>query len=318
MRIFIAGATGALGRPVVRILLAHGHDLVGLTRSPERARALASSGVRPVVGNALDGETLEALVAAERPDQVLHLLTALPPGGPQRKSQLTATNELRTKGTANLIRAAIAGGAHRLVAESFVAVYGSVPAGHRIAEDEPLPPVGSRVFAETIEALRWLEAQLEQARSSGRLTTVAMRIGLFYGSDVPATQELVRQARAGRLFVPRDFTGVGPFVHVDDAARAIVAAIEHPHPSAVYNVADDEPVPFSTFVAGLAAKSGAPRARHVPAWLVRLVAPVIAELGTATLMVSNERIKRELGWTLRYPTIDTGLAEAAGPAAEAA
>jgi nucleoside-diphosphate-sugar epimerase len=154
-----------------------------------------------------------------------------------------------------------------------------------------------------------MEEQLQTVRASGRLTTVALRIGFFYGSDVPSTQELVRQALARRLFVPRGFAGVAPFVHVDDAAAAVVAAIEAPDPSAIYNVADDEPVALTAFLDKLTRAVGAPPVRHVPAWLVRLTAPVIAEFGSTTLMLANDRIKRELGWTLRYPTIDEGLRE---------
>ena len=130
MRIFIAGATGTLGRPVVRLLRSRGHEVVGLTRSPERARALDTLGVHAVVGDALDRDAVSALVAAARPDRVLHLLTALPPGGPTRKRHLTSTNELRIRGTANLIHAAMEAGAARLVAESFVGVYGRVSSKH--------------------------------------------------------------------------------------------------------------------------------------------------------------------------------------------
>src|SRR5512134_854068 len=115
MRIFIAGATGTLGRPVVRLLLARGHELVGLTRSPERARALTAQGAHGVVGDALDGPRLRALVADARPDQVLHLLTALPPDGPTRTRHLAQTNELRTTGTRHLVEAALQAGATRLV-----------------------------------------------------------------------------------------------------------------------------------------------------------------------------------------------------------
>ena len=318
MKIFIAGATGTLGRPVVRLLLARGHEVVGLTRSPERARAMSAQGVRAVVGDALDGPGVQALVAEARPDQVLHLLTALPPDGPTRKRHLAQTNELRTRGTRHLVEAAIRAGAERLVAESFVGVYGAAPADHRIAEDEPLPSIEPGLFAETIGALRTMETELELVRSAGRLTTVALRIGFLYGSGVPATRTLVRQARARRLFVPREFTGVGPFVHVEDAAAAIVAAVEHPAPSAVYNVVDDEPRSMTAVLAELASAVGAPPPRHVPLWLVRLAAPLMARFGTSTLMLSNDRIKRELGWRPRYPTVEAGLAEVTRLAAEAA
>jgi nucleoside-diphosphate-sugar epimerase len=147
---------------------------------------------------------------------------------------------------------------------------------------------------------------------------VALRIGFLYGSDVPSTQDLVRQARAGRLFLPREFAGLGPFVHVDDAASAVVAAVEHPTPSPVYNVVDDQPVALKKFLAELARAVDAAPPRHIPRWLVKLAAPVMAEFGSATLTLANDRIKRELGWKPRYPTVETGLAEVRRLAAEAA
>jgi nucleoside-diphosphate-sugar epimerase len=252
-----------------------------------------------------------------QPDQVLHLLTALPPGGPQRKSHLAATNMLRTAGTANLIRAATVAGARRLVAESFAGVYGVPRAGTMMAEEDPLPPIPTGWLADSIAALRSLESQLQGARSSA-FTTVALRIGFLYGSDVPATRDLVRHARTGRLFLPRDLPGVASFVHADDAARAIVAAVEHPGPSEVYNVADDEPTRLVAFIDKLTKATGAPPPRHVPSWLVRIAAPVMAEFGSASLMLANGRLKRELGWAPRYPTVDAGLVEVRHATAEAA
>jgi nucleoside-diphosphate-sugar epimerase len=309
MRIFIAGATGTLGRPVVRLLLSNGHELIGLTRSAERARSLTAAGVRPVVANALDAPALRAAVIDAHPDVVVHLLTALPAAGPFRKSQLVPTNELRTKGTANLIEASIAAGAQRLVVESFATVYGQAPPDRLLVEDEPLLPVGSGPDGDTINTLRVMEEQLQRTRSAGQLTTVVLRIGYLYGSDVPGTQELARQARAGWLFVPRSFVGVGPFVHVDDAASAIVAAIERRDPSAVYNVAGDEPLELRTFLEQLAKAVGARPPRHIPRWVVSLAAPMLASFGTKSLLLSNERIKQELGWTPRYPTVQSGMIE---------
>jgi nucleoside-diphosphate-sugar epimerase len=309
MKLFVAGATGTLGRPVVRLLLAHGHELVGLTRSAERAKALTDSGVHGVVGDALDAAALKRLVVQAHPDQVVHLLTALPAAGPMRKSQLVPTNELRTRGTPNLIEASVAGGARRLVVESFATVYGAAPSDRLLTEDDPLPPVGSGPAADTINALRTMEGQLRGARASGQLTTVALRIGYLYGSEVPGTQQLARQARSGWMFVPRNFTAAGPFVHVEDAASAIVAAIERPDPSAVYNVADDEPTALTAFLAELSRAVGARPPRHVPGWLVSLIAPMLAQFGTTTIKLSNERLKRELGWVPQYPTVRDGMRE---------
>ncbi|RPI47598.1 MAG: NAD(P)-dependent oxidoreductase, partial [Acidobacteria bacterium] len=231
MRMFVAGATGTLGRPVVRALVSRGHDVIGLTRTQEGARRIKDMGARAVVGNALDAERLKALVVEARPDVVVHLLTALPPGGVTRKSQLRQTNELRTAGTANLIAASLAGGAHRIVAESFVGVYSGGSFSRPVSEDAPLPPPPEGPFRDTVLALRSLEDQLRAATASSGIETVALRIGFLYGSDVPSTRLMIDQARAGRLFLPAGLSGIAPFVHNDDAAAAIVAAIERPNVS---------------------------------------------------------------------------------------
>jgi nucleoside-diphosphate-sugar epimerase len=309
MKIFVAGATGTLGRPVLHLLLSRGHEVVGLTRSERGRRSLQQLGARAVVGDALDAEAVRSAVMATRPDQIVHLLTALPAGGALRPRQLQPTNELRVAATANLLAAAIAVGARRLVAESFVGVYGSGSGSGPLSEDDPLPPVTSGPLAATVRALRSLENQLHTARASQLIETVALRIGLLYGPDVPSTRALIDQAAAGRLFIPRNLSGIVPFVQIGDAASAIVLAIEHPNPSATYNIVDDEPIALTAFLAAMTGVIGAPPPRHVPMWLVKLAAPVIAEGGSARLLLSNAKARRELGWSLRFPRVPEGLAD---------
>jgi nucleoside-diphosphate-sugar epimerase len=229
-----------------------------------------------------------------------------------RKSQLRQTNELRTAGTANLIAASLAGGAHRIVAESFVGVYSGGSFSRPVSEDAPLPPPPEGAFKDTVLALRSLEDQLRAATASSGIETVALRIGLLYGSDVPSTRLMIDQARAGRLFVPAGLSGIAPFVHNDDAAAAIVAAIERPNVSRVYNVVDDRAIPVAEFLAALAAAASAPAPRRIPHWVVRLVAPVIAAMGSARLLLDNSKAERELGWALLYPTVTDGLKELRG------
>jgi 2-alkyl-3-oxoalkanoate reductase len=318
MRVFIAGATGTLGRPTVKLLKAHGHEVIGLTRSPARAKALVALGARAVIGDALDRVTMIRLVRDARPDQLLHLLTALPRAGALRKHDLDATNELRIHGTANLVHGAISAGVRRIVAESFVGIYGGAASESKTSEDVVIPPAGSGILAEAGVAMRSLEDQMRDARASGRIDTVALRIGFLYGSDVPSTQDMVKQARARRLFVPRDFGAVGSFVHADDAAAAIVAAVEQEHPSPLYNVVDDEPIALTAFLDKLTAVVAARPPRHVPAWILKFAAPVMAEFGRGSIRLANDRIKRELGWTPRYPTVDQGLVELAQHEATAA
>ena len=318
MRIFIAGATGTLGRPVVRKLLTRGHDVFGMTRSGPGAVALNAAGVHGIVADALDQTAVRAAVAAARPDVVVHLLTALPVAGPFRPFQLKPTNVLRTTGTANLLGAAVAAGASSFVAESFATVYGIRKFAEPVDESAPLVPVRRGPLRDTILALRSLEDQLRAARDGRMLETVALRIGFLYGSGVPGTKEMAAQARAGRLFVPRSLHGVSTFVHLDDAADGIVAAIERPSPAPVYNLADDAPIELVRFIDLLAETVGAPRPRSIPAWVVRLAAPVMAEFGVAELRLSNRRAKQELGWSLRYPDLRGGLRELRTSLVEAA
>jgi len=307
MRIFIAGATGTLGRPVVRRLVSLGHEVVGLTRSEKGARALEAAGARGVIGDALDREGLRAAVVAARPEQVLHLLTALPPVI-LRARHLEATNHLRIVGTPNLIEAAVAAGARRIVAESFVGVYGKARFDHPATEDEPLPPVGRGALRQTVAALRTMEEELRAARDGGKIDTVSLRLGFLYGPDVPSTRDFVEQARAGKLAAPV-LPGLAANLQIDDAASAILAAIERPRPSPVYNVVDDEPMPLQENLMLLAQAIGARPPRLLPGWLVRLAAPVVAELGSMRLVLSNAKARRELGWAPLYPDARAGLAE---------
>ena len=315
MRIFVAGATGTLGRPVVKRLVAAGHTVTGLTRSRDRARSIEAIGARAVVGDALDADTLRQIVIEDRPEVVVHLLTALP-AAVLRPSHLRATNRIRTEGTANLLRAAIDAGAKRIVAESFVGIYGAAPPAHVITEDEPLPPATPGPFVEALTAVRDMEAQLLRARA--RIETVSLRIGYFYGPGVPSTDGMIDQARRGRLFKPAGADGIGPFVHIDDAAAGVVSAIEHRAPSAVYNVVDDEPIGLVNFLELMTKTVGAPPPRPLPAWLVRLMAPVMAAFATTKLRLSNAKAKRELGWSPRYPTVRDGIVTLTSRSAEAA
>jgi nucleoside-diphosphate-sugar epimerase len=311
MKVLIAGATGALGQPLVRALVRRGHEVIGMTRTAAKRPLLESLGARVAIADALDRDRLEAVVADAAPTHLVHLLTALPPAGPMRARDLRATNELRVHGTANLLHAAINARATRLVAESFVAVYGRVDFDRPRGEETPLAPPPDGGFHEAALALRSLEDQLAQARSSKRIETVALRYGGFYGPEVPSLLALVSMLRARRVFLPRGADGVASFVHVDDAAEVTVAALEHPSPAAVYNIVDDEPMPLARFVGLLAAAIGAPPPRTLPAWVFRLIAPLMADAVSTRMPLSNAKAKRELGWRLAYPTVHDGLRDLA-------
>jgi nucleoside-diphosphate-sugar epimerase len=311
MKVFVAGATGTLGRPVVRRLLARGHEVIGLTRSPSKRGLIESLGARAVTGDALDKEAMLRIVRETAPTHVAHLLTALPAFAPLRASQLKATNELRERGTENLLAASVAAGVKRMVLESFLGVYGSGPPDLLLTEDSPLPPIPDRSQTRDVAlALRSLESQAAQAAQAGRLECVVLRFGLFYGPEVPSTAELARRLRARQVFVPKGADGAASFIHIEDAAAATVAALEHPSPGGVYNIVDDEPVAMTEYLSLMAQAFEAPPPRTAPVWLIRAVAPLMAGMAFNRLTLSNAKARRELGWRPKHPSM-RGVADLA-------
>ncbi len=312
MRVFVAGGTGALGRPLLRALHGRGHEVFALTRHPEKHSLIEALGARVVFGDALDASGLVRAVGAVEPSHIVHLLTALPPGGPLRSKDLRSTDRLRVEGTANLLRAAVEAGAKRIVAESFMGVYGTAGSAELRNEDSPLAPVPRRsALGPSINALRTLEKTLLDAREAGSIEAVVLRYGLVYGPEVPSTVAMTRRLRKRQVFVPGGANGVASFVHADDAAQATVAVLEADQPSAVYNVVDDEPLPLMAYLSLSSQLARAPLPRKAPAWLIRLAAPILAEAFFTQLPLSNSRAKNELGWTLAYPTLREGLPQTA-------
>jgi len=296
-----------MGQPLVRALVRGGHDVIGLTRTPSKRALLESLAARAAVADALDAEALRRAVAEAAPTHVVHLLTALPAAGPMRPSDLRATNELRERGTANLIRAAIDARVTRIVAESFIGVYGRADFDRPRSEDDPLPPPTDGGFREALLAIRSMEDQLAQARRTRQIETVALRFGGIYGPDVASLQATVKMLRARRVFLPKHTNSLMTFVHVDDAAAATIAALEHPSPSAVYNIVDDEAMSLPAFLGIVASAVGAPPPRSMPAWIFRLIAPLMAEVLAVRMPLSNAKAKRELGWHPAYPTVREGM-----------
>ena len=309
MRIFVAGATGALGRPVVRRLTEVGHEVTGMTRSPEKRRLLEGLGARPVVADALNAAAAQRAVGEARPDAVLNLLTALPSAGPTRARQLRATNEVLQRGTANLIRGARAGGARRMVAESFIGIYG-FGTGEVVTEGAPLPrPDPNTGVGAGRAAMRSLEGQVLGAEG---IEGIVLRYGAFYGPGVGTTEAWVERLRRRKLPLPGGGPGIVSWIHIEDAAAATVAALERGRPGEVYNVVDDQPAALGEVVGSLAAAIGAPPPRSIPVWVARLLAPYAAAYTTRTnLRVSNEKAKRELEWAPVFPTYREGLKQVA-------
>jgi nucleoside-diphosphate-sugar epimerase len=313
MHIFVAGATGTLGLPLVRELVARGHTVTGLTRSPHKRALLEALGAQAVVAAALDAPGLERAVRAAAPTHVVHMLTALPMRGPLREQDLVATNWLRVQGTANLLRAAIAAGARRIVGESFIYVYGYGDHGTRLLAEDDLPPIRERNagLRATVEALRSLEQQLLDADHQGLIETVVLRYGLTYGPGNASTRAMVELLRRRRLPLVRGARGIAALVHNDDAAAATIAALERGRPGAIYNIVDDEPVAFNTYIAALAEAAGALRPLVAPRWLLRLFAPAAVESTMTRLPLSNARAREELAWQPRFPTYREGMRQMA-------
>ncbi len=304
MRVFVAGATGVVGRQLVPQLIAAGHQVTATTRSADKAAALRAAGADAAVVDGLDAIAVGEAVARAQPDVVMHQMTALAGGFDLRHFERTfaGTNELRTTGTGNLLAAAQAAGTRRVIVQSY-AGWPAGRAGARVAtEDDPFDPDPPQAMRSTLEAIR----HAEHAVVSGPMEGIALRYGSLYGPG--ATDLMVQMLRKRQVPVIGDGAGVWSFLHVQDAASAAVAALGDV-PSGVYNVTDDEPAPVSQWLPVLAAAVGAKPPLHVPAWLGRLVAGEAAvSMMTQIRGASNAKAKRELGWQLAWPTWRDGFA----------
>lgn len=309
MRVFVAGASGAIGRHLVPQLLDNGHEVVAMTRSPEKADALRAVGAYPVVVDGLDRDAVIAAVNGADPEVVVHQMTALTDiGNPRRfDAEFAVTNELRTKGTDNLIEAARATGARRLIAQSYAGWPNAREGGPVKTEEDPLDPDPPAAMRRTLDAIRYLEQAVVGAEG---LEGVVLRYGGFYGplADMPA--KFVETIRKRRFPVVGGGGGVWSFVHLDDAAAATVAAVERGAPG-IYNIVDDDPAPVAEWLPGLAAALGAKPPRRVPAWLGRLAGGEAAlSVMTQVRGSSNAKAKRDLAWEPRHPSWRQGFRQA--------
>jgi nucleoside-diphosphate-sugar epimerase len=313
MRVFVAGATGVIGRPLVTRLLEAGHEVVGSTRSPERADQLGALGVKPALVDARDTDALRAVVMEAEPEVVINQLTSLPDKIDYRKPAETfgPSNELR--GTVGPVLAGLAAeaGARRLISQSVCFYYAST--GKRAhSEEDPLVELPPEVpLSQGITAQTTLErATLETPGLEG----MVLRYGYFYGPGVGSVPGgfTVDEVRRRRYPIVGKGTGIFSLVHVEDAATATVAAVERGAPG-IYNVCDDEPAPQAEWLHGYAEAIGAKPPRRVPIWLAKLIAGRQAVLLATRLEgASNEKAKRELGWQPRYPSWREGFPEGVG------
>jgi 2-alkyl-3-oxoalkanoate reductase len=309
--VFVAGASGAIGRPLVDRLIAAGHEVVGMTRREGRAAEIRDAGADCVVCDVFDTEALTDAMTAAKPEVVVHELTSLPARiDPRRGETYAATNRLRTEGTANLVAAARAAGARRFVSQSIAFIYA---------------PVGPMVVAESAPVLEEISGHLgegmaatldgeRQVLAADGLEGLVLRYGYFYGPGTSFAPDgtMAEDVRRRRFPIVGSGEGRMSFVHVEDASAATVAACERGGPG-VYNVCDDEPAPMREWIPVYAEVIGARRPFRVPVWLARVFAgKTLARMMTELRGASNAKAKRELGFEPRYPSWRQGFAEALG------
>jgi 2-alkyl-3-oxoalkanoate reductase len=308
MKVFVAGATGALGRQLLPMLVKDGHEVTGMTRTPAKEDLLRSLGARPAVADAFDPEAVAQAVAEAEPEVVIHELTDLT-GTFARNidKSFASTNRLRTEGLDHLLAAARAAGARRFIAQSFAGWPFKRVGGPVKDEDAPLDDSPPKTITETLAAIRHVEGV---TRADG-IEGLALRYGGFYGPGtslaVDPPGELTEMIRKRRFPLVGNGAGVWSLIHIADAAAATAAALERGAPG-VYNVVDDDPVPVSVFVSEVAKEIGAKPPRHLPRWVGRLVG---GEAGVVMMTdirgASNAKAKRELGWEPRYPSWREGF-----------
>jgi nucleoside-diphosphate-sugar epimerase len=307
MRVFVAGATGAIGRQLVPRLVAAGHEVHGMTRGESKQAMLDELGAVPVVADALDRDQVAEAVGKARPDVIVHQLTALAGEGMRHlKRRVAMTNRLRSEGTDHLLSAGQAVGVRRFVAQSNYALYARA-GGPVKSEEDPVDPSPPGKLREGLAAMRHLEqAVLDAQWTEG----IVLRYGAFYGpgTGMAPGGEMHEMIRKRRFPLVGDGGGVWSFIHIADAAEATVAAVEHGS-RGVYNVVDDYPAPVAEWLPALARTLGAKKPRRVPRFVVRLLA---GEAGVVMMTevrgASNAKAKRELGWRPAHPSWREGFA----------
>lgn len=301
MRVLLAGATGTLGVPLTRQLLAAGHEVLGIARTQPGADRIRHLGATPLSANVMDRDALLRAVEGHQADAVLHELTALAKP-PARHADMAATNALRVQGTTNLLDAARLVGARRFVTQSIVLGYGYIDHGEKVlTENAPFGVPRGDAFDPHLAAMLSTERQAFEAEG---IDGIALRYGLLYGADVDKVVAMLR--RRGLPVAKRG--GLLPFVHHEDAAAATVATIERGHAGHAYNVVDDVPATFRELVIRIAEVRGAPRPLVLPQWLLDRAAPYGGSvLGRVSMRVSNAKARSHLAWAPRYPSYEEGV-----------
>jgi nucleoside-diphosphate-sugar epimerase len=312
MKIFVAGAAGAIGRPLVAALVAAGHSVVGLTRTASKAEIIKKMGAEPVVADGLDASAIGAAMRSAKPDVVIHEMTDLSGASDLRHFDRTfaASNRLRTEGTDLLLTAAREAGARRFIAQSYCGWPYARVGGTVKTEEDALDPDPPAQLRPSLQAIRYLEARVtDSAEPEG----IVLRYGSFYGPGTGMLDRaMVEEIRRRRVPLIGDGAGTWSFVHVDDAAAATVRAIDRGKPGHIYNIVDDEPAKVRAWLPALAEMLGAKPPFHLPAWIARLVAGEhVVAMMTQVRGGSNAKAKADLKWRPVHPSWRQGFAEIA-------
>ena len=306
MRVFVAGASGVIGRRLLPQLIERGHEVVATAQTAEKSGSLQALGATAVVMDGLDAASVGEAVARAEPDVVVHQMTALAGFGDLRRfdAGFARTNELRTRGTDHLLAAAEAAGVRRFVAQSYTGWSNERTGGAVKSETDPLDPSPPAQQRRSLEAIRYLERVVVEAAP---IEGLVLRYGNLYGPGTSIANEYAQMIRERKLPIVGDGGGVWSFVHVDDAAAATVLALERGEPG-VYNIVDDEPAAVAEWLPYLAQCLGARPPRRVPAWLARLaIGDVGISMMTQIRGSSNAKAKRELGWQPAWPSWRDGF-----------
>jgi len=304
MRVFVTGATGALGRHLVPGLVAAGHEVIATTRAPGKVAQLRAAGAEPVILDGLDREAVIAAVRAAAPEVIVHQMTALAGMRSLRNPDkaFAATNELRTRGTDNLLAAAEQAGTRRVIAQGYAGAGPDKPSGGALKTEED--PLGWRPIRSAVQmpaAIAYVDKTVPAAVPEG----IVLRYGGFYGPG--ASDFLLDMLRKRQVPVIGGGTGVWSFIEITDAAAATIAAVGQGAPG-VYNVVDDDPAPVAQWLPYLAQVAGAKPPLRLPGWLGRLLAGefVVAQM-TTSRGFSNEKARKHLGWEPQYPSWQEGF-----------
>ncbi len=308
MKVFVAGATGAMGKQLVPRLVGAGHRVVGMTRSESKQAELHRLGASPVVADAVDADQVADAVAKAQPDVIVHQLTAITALDMRHFDRAFAlTNRLRTQGTDHLLSAGRAVGVRRFVAQSYTSWPYARTGGLVKSEEDPLDPTPAKEMRESLSAIQHLEAAVIGADWT---EGIVLRYGAFYGpgTSMAPGGEQFEMVRKHKFPVVGNGAGVWSFIHIADAAEATVSAVEHGE-RGIYNVVDDDPAPVADWLPALAEKLGAPKPWRVPRFVGRLFAGEAgAVMMTEVRGASNAKAKRELGWQPQHSSWRQGFA----------